>query len=361
MNIFLQFIIGFGIVQSLLLSIALLVSKWKNQSAVLLGCLLLVEAISLNEQLLYFSDEIYNYLFFLGWSYPLGISRPILLYFFVLSYFSGPLTFKRKHFLHSTILIFYFILFYPIISATEAEKLVLLERDAGSTWTESVGSVLFFVLDTVIRMAYYWLAYQVLSVHYEHARLNKTKQPQWIANFALVFIVFFCFRLLLYFLNGFGWLSNESFGLIVLLISSFIIQTIAWFMMTGMKWPAYSALRPVDSNEMMILKKVLEEQQAYLNDELTIRELSGLCNIKQERITELIRLEYKGSFKEVINRMRVDEAKKLIAEDLKQSRLNLLAIAMDSGFNNKVTFYRAFKKSTGLAPSDYLKQLKSTS
>lgn len=361
MNIFIQFIVGFGIVQSLLLSIALLIAQRKNQSAVLMGILLLVEAISLNEQLLHFSGEIYNYLFFLGWSYPLSIWRPILLYFFVIAYFTGSITFRWRQLFHLIFPVVYVMFFYPLIFATEAEKVIILERDTGSRWTESLGYILFFVQDTLIRMGYYWFAYKLLKKHYSNNGLYKTNHPRWIANFALIFIGFFYFRLFLYFLNSFDWLSNDAFNVIIVCASSFIIQIIAWFMMTGMKWPAYQALRPVDSSEIASLKQVLEDQQAYLNDELTVGELSGMCNMKPERLTELIRLEYRGTFKEVINGMRVEEAKKLIAEDLEQPRLNLLAIAMDSGFNNKVTFYRAFKKSTGLAPSDYLKQLKSTS
>ena len=38
-------------------------------------------------------------------------------------------------------------------------------------------------------------------------------------------------------------------------------------------------------------------------------------------------------------------------------KFTLLGLAYDCGFNSKTSFNRNFKKATGFAPSEYLKQL----
>jgi AraC-like DNA-binding protein len=39
----------------------------------------------------------------------------------------------------------------------------------------------------------------------------------------------------------------------------------------------------------------------------------------------------------------------------RQSQVNVLAVAMESGFNSKSSFYTAFKKYTGETPNQYRK------
>ena len=62
------------------------------------------------------------------------------------------------------------------------------------------------------------------------------------------------------------------------------------------------------------------------------------------------------NFNDFINNYRIEAVK----ENLKKGehkKTTLLGIAFDCGFNSKATFNRAFKKSTGLSPKDYLHKL----
>ena len=59
------------------------------------------------------------------------------------------------------------------------------------------------------------------------------------------------------------------------------------------------------------------------------------------------------SFNDYINNLRVEEVIRHF-HLLKQKQYSLLGIAFDAGFNSKSTFNRAFKRVTGLSPSQYL-------
>ena len=46
---------------------------------------------------------------------------------------------------------------------------------------------------------------------------------------------------------------------------------------------------------------------------------------------------------------------KLLVEDA-NSNLKIIEVAYETGFNNKATFNKAFKKETSLTPSEFIKQ-----
>jgi AraC-like DNA-binding protein len=61
-----------------------------------------------------------------------------------------------------------------------------------------------------------------------------------------------------------------------------------------------------------------------------------------------------SNFYNLINKYRINEAQGLILSPEK-SKLKLEAIAYDVGFKSKSTFNEAFKRNTGLTPSQFRK------
>lgn len=61
------------------------------------------------------------------------------------------------------------------------------------------------------------------------------------------------------------------------------------------------------------------------------------------------------NFFEYINSLRITEAMELL-KDKGKSRLTIIEVAYQVGFNNKVSFNAAFKKQTGVTPTEYRKQ-----
>jgi AraC-like DNA-binding protein len=63
------------------------------------------------------------------------------------------------------------------------------------------------------------------------------------------------------------------------------------------------------------------------------------------------------NFFELINKFRIEEAINLLLED-ENGNLNIIDIAYEVGYNNKVTFNKAFKKNTSLTPTEFINSIK---
>ncbi|HMT06639.1 MAG TPA: helix-turn-helix domain-containing protein [Pyrinomonadaceae bacterium] len=98
------------------------------------------------------------------------------------------------------------------------------------------------------------------------------------------------------------------------------------------------------------LEQLLVSERPYLEPSLTLTELSRMLGVNTTVLSYVINQSQGCNFNDLINRYRVEAVK---AELAKGSDEQLLTIALDSGFNSKATFNRAFKKFTGLSPSEY--------
>jgi AraC-like DNA-binding protein len=104
------------------------------------------------------------------------------------------------------------------------------------------------------------------------------------------------------------------------------------------------------------LETAIEKDKVFIENELSLAELSKRVNIQPYQLSELISRVYKESFFDFINRHRIDEIK-LRIKDTASDSYSLLGIAMDCGFNSKSSFNTAFKKFAGITPSEYRKNI----
>ena len=97
------------------------------------------------------------------------------------------------------------------------------------------------------------------------------------------------------------------------------------------------------------------ESKIYLQPELTIKNLSDEVSFQQHHLSQVINQKFNMNFFDFINSYRVEEAK-IKLQNIEQSKLTIEGIGTECGFGSASAFYRAFKKSTGLTPSQYIKQ-----
>ncbi len=114
-------------------------------------------------------------------------------------------------------------------------------------------------------------------------------------------------------------------------------------------------------NEMARYKgrliKAMEEQEVYMNPELTLSQLSEIVQTNTHTLSRVINEGYNKSFYDFINEYRVKAFAALALDDA-NNKETFLALALRVGFNSKTTFNRAFKKVTGTTPRAYLKEEK---
>jgi ligand-binding sensor domain-containing protein/AraC-like DNA-binding protein len=100
------------------------------------------------------------------------------------------------------------------------------------------------------------------------------------------------------------------------------------------------------------LHTLMEEEKAYLDPDLTLKKLAQRLKIHNNHLSRIINERFEMSFNNYVNRYRIEEAKERLADPAERNR-NILEIMYDVGFYSKSTFNTAFKKFTGMSPSEY--------
>ncbi len=101
---------------------------------------------------------------------------------------------------------------------------------------------------------------------------------------------------------------------------------------------------------------LFEKKKIYKDNALNLDTLSSKLNTSRHHTSQIINEHFNMSFFELINKFRINEAVKLLEEDATHT-LQIIDIAYEVGFNNKVTFNKAFKKETSITPSQLVSSL----
>jgi len=116
---------------------------------------------------------------------------------------------------------------------------------------------------------------------------------------------------------------------------------------------------PLQTREEQFIQKLqnhMREKKPYLTPDLTIARLSNQLEVTPEYLSKILNGYLKCSFFDFVNHYRIEEFKAKCLED-ENSKLTLMGLAYDSGFNSKATFNRVFKNATGLTPGAYFRQV----
>ncbi|MCG3268558.1 AraC family transcriptional regulator [Yoonia sp. I 8.24] len=104
------------------------------------------------------------------------------------------------------------------------------------------------------------------------------------------------------------------------------------------------------------LDTFMQSQRPYLDANLTIETLSKRMAVPRHHLTEVISARYEKNFYLFVNEYRIQAAQQAM-KDPAQAENTVLDIAYASGFNSKSPFNTAFKKLTGMTPSQYRRDL----
>lgn len=124
---------------------------------------------------------------------------------------------------------------------------------------------------------------------------------------------------------------------------------------TGKQHPTES-----DREIFEAVRGAILRDELYQDSTLTLGSLSKIIGVNRATLSQAINRSTGNNFNSFINEYRVREAILLMESDRSKppsTRHSMEQIAYDSGFNDRISFYRAFKKSTGLSPSDFQKNL----
>ena len=100
---------------------------------------------------------------------------------------------------------------------------------------------------------------------------------------------------------------------------------------------------------------LMENEKPYLNPSLTLFDVSSMTGIPPRSLSDVINSSLNKNFYDFINSFRIKEAETLLAES-HETKKTILEILYQVGFNTKSSFNQAFKKHSGITPTQFKKQ-----
>jgi AraC-like DNA-binding protein len=109
-----------------------------------------------------------------------------------------------------------------------------------------------------------------------------------------------------------------------------------------------------DKNQIQRIKNYMDEDEPFLDPSLTVKSLSEKISIPHRELSVLINQELGQHFFDFVNGYRIEKAKSILKDNTK-TKLTVLEILYEVGFNSKSSFNTAFKKHTGQTPTAFRK------
>ena len=359
-SILINVIIAFGAFQALFIAFILLNKRKKSRPQIFFSIFLIIEGVTLIERLLAESGLINTVPHLLGISYPISFLKPPLLLFMTFAIVDNNFKFRKIHSLHLIPFILSFILNIPFYFLSANEKLTIVENFLSKKITY-LSFDFFLYLSFFFHIGIY-IVFSIITLKRYKRHLKNNLLVNWTLNVFFLYSIFLCSHFVYFMIQPSGIIEIPEFNIINMLIMTFVIQSVAYNFIIGMNvfnQKNSVSLKNIDQllkDESLIINK-FENEKVYLDDQLNLNDFSESIALSKKYVSELINQKFGSSFKDLITKYRVQEAQRLMREKI-NTKISLITIAFDSGFNNKVTFYRAFKNHTGKSPSAYFKSLK---
>lgn len=307
------------------------------------------------------SFEVFNFLY--GTSvlvnlYPQFVS----VYYFPVGFAYGPLLFIHfKALIHRerTLGLTEALHFLPIVLAFVAIWDILLLPGL-----ERLAYIEIHFLDRIMTYNYiragHQLLYGVALVWIYIARQHLLNQKEKI-YLLLMAVIYVLSTVLISWLTLFAenWRQFIYFYFLVSTIVfaiAYLLYTDPEFLKKLSKKYLSSSLNEADMKRILTkIESSLTQDKLYLDQSLSLIKFGSRIGVKPHGISQTMSVLVGKNFNEYLNEYRVEHAKKLL-KDKNFDHYKIEAIALESGFNNKVTFNKYFLKNTGLTPSEYKKR-----
>lgn len=206
----------------------------------------------------------------------------------------------------------------------------------------------------------------ILSFYFYKVHAELVKKPnRYVRLYFLswvVFILSFFVKASYHFdYSHYRWLIVFSFIFLYpvhILVTTYSLYRIVseklWLSVTGKSQIRKSKIGSIDINQTVIkLKELLEVEKIYLKHSLKEEHLAKELGIGSHQLSEIVRLEFKTTFPNLINSYRIQEAKRLLVED---PRMSTNEVRIKAGYSSKSAFHLEFKKATNTNPNAFRKE-----
>ena len=374
MNILIYIIIT-GIIQGHILAFYLLLSNKGNKKAnKILGLLILSFSITISHFVFYALSTYNNYPHLLLIFEPLIFTFGPLFLFYERTLISKNYIFSKTKFFHFIPAITCLAFYSPFYFSGANVKLLFVTNNSYqilidiSRNVEIIHLIQMFIYLIIINKDLKKYHNQILKSYSSLEKINLN----WLKLIVILFMSVYAVVVFLLFFEILGfWEFSAIYGTkIIGVLVSLCVYIIGYRGLvqpeifvsfeneeTESKQTSKSEVaKTFDNGSMTALLDFMLDKKPYLKEDLTLAELAKQIGFSRNQLSALINSGTGENFYMFINKYRVEEVKRQLANSEK-SHYTILAIAFESGFPSKSSFHNIFKKFTGITPMEFRNSL----
>lgn len=356
---------------ALLLSVFLLTVKTKNKTSnQLMASYFIVFAISIS--VFFYGNYVRIPMALDMLRDQIGFLASPILYLYVVSCIYSDFKLKTKHLLHLIPFLIEVLIYLPNFYLVSGEEQAVFYNNYYAN-IETKISLIYGVLVSVVYLIFIFIElkkYKELLLENYSSIINYNYK--WLLHLARISIVLISLSTIKSVYKLFN--SDEAVLDIMRIITTLaLLGYLCWIVLKSMLQP--ELFRGIDTKHLLVqnmlntedskeddevslqitaLKKYMNTEAPYLNASLTIHNLANQMNISHRDLSVLINHHLEQHFFDFVNSFRIEKAKELLKNPANK-KVTVLEILYEVGFNSKSSFNTAFKKQTGLTPTQYRK------
>ena len=355
MNIY-EYLFSFFSFLALVLAILLFLKKkgdrWAN---ILLGIYVLLFGYNVFYNTLYWSKKLFttDFIGILFTNILVWVLYGPILYFYIRRVLYGS-KFKWKDLIHFLPFLIVLVNYSRIYLMSPEAKMELLEN-------RRIALHIYFLTSyekiAIIALMLLYFALIYLRFKKGTVGVNQKVWLKWVSFSYLAYVFSFSSYFVL---KGLGILQQEhDYAIGASMI--FFISMLAYFgfvqpeVFEGtpvLKYKTTGLTKEYSLELKENMQKFMEEAKPYLKSEFRLNDLAENLNVSRHHCSQVINEHFNSTFFSFVNRYRIEEAKKMLEKD---QSLTISDVMYACGFNNRMSFYNAFKKFTGTTPKTFLK------
>ena len=352
----------FAAVQGIFVSFVLF---FKNRPAkkekLILAFIVFLFSVTLIDYVLYWTNYQYYY------PYIIAISGSFTFLYGPLFYYYFKLIFENYKFRIIDVLSFIpFLIYFALKSPFYFASVEVKRRIISTPLTPGSYNFPIWAWLSIVSMIIYAI---IIFKKYNNASKTLKEMRTWF-NYLNGFFIGFIFSYTSYFILVLTPFFNREYDYLISFAMSFFIYFLAWFgymqpkVFAGFSIkeiikPAKYATSALDENASRIildnLQTLMGKEKLYKQEDLSLEKLSDKIGVSKHQLSQVINELLETNYFDYINSLRVKDAMKLLLSTTKKE-MNIIEIAFEVGFNNKATFNSAFKKITGMTPTEFRKR-----
>ena len=341
---------------------SLILVKRVTKGNVFLFLLILLFSFYLFENVIYSSGYLVELPHLFLATLPLIFLIGPLFYQYIRSSLNKDFRLRPLDVVHLFPFLFELIILVPFYRLDENIKILVYERSQVATTREGISiffvGYLIFILST---FWYFFASYRLLKSH-SISNTKSRKRLKWLRLASATFFSYMFFSLILSIWMRIAPEITPIYFHVNLILMSLMVYGIGYVsylnpdLFDSLSKKSIYTFSALDEVQMELLAnrltQLMTNEQPYLKSDITAEDISKSLDISKHQLSQVLSLGLQSSFYELVNHYRVEHSKTILTSP-EYDHAKILHIAFDSGFTNKASFLRNFKKYTGQTPTTF--------